>query len=164
MEKLGTRIVAFGILFFLSMTIQAEIYKWVDEHGQTHYGEKPPAHKKAKQVQLRNHSGSPSNADSVLSPAETPKDTTSRLEKQKKLIRALSDDRKAKQEEREKQQRMEKQRTRNCAIAKDNLRRYESSSSVYKVDDKGNRITLPGSERDKSIQRARAEVKKWCSS
>ena len=159
MESLLNKILIASIVMFLSITVNAEIYKWVDKHGQTHYGEKPPENNKSKQFQLRNEPApSVSKEKTVKNPAET----KSRLEKQQKLIRALSDDRKQKKEDRDKKQRMAKQRVRNCANSKDNLRRYQSSSSVYKVDDKGNRVTLPGAERDKSIQRARDEVKKWC--
>ena len=159
MESLIKKLLVASMVMFLSLTAHAEIYKWVDEHGQTHYGEKPPANKKSKQIYVR---PAPVSGIATETSTKQPSDSRSRLEKQQKLIRALSDDRKQKQEQRAKQQRMEKQRIRNCAVSKDNLRRYQSSSSVYKVDDKGNRITLPGTERDKSIQRARAEVKKWC--
>jgi len=151
----------FGIIILLLISSQAyaAIYKWVDSQGLTHYSEKPPVNIKSKQIQLR-----PEAAPSATpggSPHQ-PTDTGTRLKKQQKLIRALSADRKEKQEQRKKQQRIEKQRIRNCAMSKDNLRRYESSSAVYKVDDKGKRIILPSAERDKSIGQARAEVKKWC--
>ena len=159
MDSLKYKILLACMFILFSMHIQAEIYKWVDERGHTHYGEKPPANKKSKQIQLRKEPVRSIPKDKV---EKNPAETKTRLEKQQKLIRALSDDRKQKKEQREKQQRMSKQKVRNCANAKDNLRRYQSSSSVYKIDDDGNRITLPGAARDKSIQRARAEVKKWC--
>ena len=31
----------------------AQVYKWVDEKGTTHYGERPPPGKKAREVQQR---------------------------------------------------------------------------------------------------------------
>ncbi|MFO7603493.1 MAG: DUF4124 domain-containing protein [Gammaproteobacteria bacterium] len=160
--RISRNVLLFAVLgLLLPLGASAEIYKWVDEQGQTHYGEKPPAGQRSKQLQI-----DPGVATSPR--AEKPDSSSnageSRLERQQKLIRAMSEERQLKQEKREKAQRMEQQRIRNCANAKDNLRRYESSSSVYKVDDAGNRITLPGSERDKSIQRARAEVRKWCGS
>jgi len=159
MDSLINKIVFIGMMMLVSVPTHGEIYKWVDKHGHTHYGEKPPENKKSKQIQLRNEPVRSVAKDKV---EKNPAETKTRLEKQEKLIRALSDDRKQKKEQREKQQRMAKQRVRNCANAKDNLRRYQSSGSVYKLDDKGNRVTLPGAARDKSIQRARAEVKKWC--
>lgn len=36
----------------------AQVYKWVDEQGRTHYGEKPPANKGAP-VNLRDPTGGP---------------------------------------------------------------------------------------------------------
>ena len=154
------RIIWLIILLAVYSQASAEIYKWVDGQGVTHYSEKPPVSGKAKKIQLKK---SESTADLPGKPAEdNHENNRSRLEKQQKLLRALSDDRQQEKEQRQKAERMEKQRIRNCAISKDNLRRYESSSAVYKVDDQGKRILLPSSERDKSIQRARAEVKKWC--
>ena len=152
-----------SVLLLILQPAQAEIYKWVDEHGTTHYGEKPPSKGKAKQIQLRNQPLSDTTAtpDSAADKTKAT-ETESRLEKQQKLIRALSEDRQQKKEQKERAERMEKQRIRNCAVSKDNLRRYENSSAVYKVDDKGNRVILPNASRDQSISRARAEVQKWC--
>ncbi len=153
------RIVWIMMLLAIYSQASAEIYKWVDQQGVTHYSEKPPANGKVKKIQLKSESAADMTEKSAV---EKPTNNRSRLEKQQKLLRALSDDRQQEKEQRQKAERMAKQRIRNCAMSKDNLRRYESSSAVYKVDDQGKRIMLPSSERDKSIQRARAEVNKWC--
>lgn len=143
----------------LSSPAVAEIYKWVDEHGQTHYGEKPPEHRKSKQVYIR---PAPVSVPSQEATTTKPHDNSSRLERQKKLIRSMSEERRQKKQQKQREEKMQKARQRNCAIAKDRLRRYQNSSAVYRVDDKGNRVFLPNSEREKSIERSRAEVKKWC--
>ncbi len=39
-------------LFGLSTAAHAEIYKWVDEHGNTHFTDSPPAEKKVESVKL----------------------------------------------------------------------------------------------------------------
>lgn len=36
------RLVLFVLLIFSSLAIQAEMYRWVDEHGKTHFSDKKP--------------------------------------------------------------------------------------------------------------------------
>jgi len=36
------RIIIFGVLIAFYSLPQAEVYKWVDENGKTHFGDKPP--------------------------------------------------------------------------------------------------------------------------
>ena len=38
------------ILFFLLTPAYAALYKWTDEQGNTHYGERPPNHQKAQSI------------------------------------------------------------------------------------------------------------------
>lgn len=45
-----TRLIALCIVTLASGPLAAQAYKWVDEHGVTNYGEKPPANRPAKAV------------------------------------------------------------------------------------------------------------------
>jgi Domain of unknown function (DUF4124) len=42
------------ILFFLSFPIHSEVYKWTDENGKTHFGDKPPETTEFDQVDIKN--------------------------------------------------------------------------------------------------------------
>lgn len=33
---------AFALLLFLALPVQAQVYSWVDENGQKHFGNQPP--------------------------------------------------------------------------------------------------------------------------
>lgn len=41
------------LLLLCNYSAQAEIYKWVDEHGKSHFTDKPPAGKKTEEVELK---------------------------------------------------------------------------------------------------------------
>ncbi len=43
----------FLLLMFIAGTAVAGIYKWVDENGKTHFGDKPPQQSGAEQMELR---------------------------------------------------------------------------------------------------------------
>lgn len=54
--------IACGMLgLLLTSAAQAEVYKWVDEKGRTHYTDKPPDKAKAEllELQLNTYSGAP---------------------------------------------------------------------------------------------------------
>lgn len=38
------------LLSGISVSLQAEVYKWVDSKGVTHYGSKPPRHAKSEKI------------------------------------------------------------------------------------------------------------------
>ena len=42
-----------GLFFLLSFSVNAEIYKWVDDRGKLHFTDNPPADKKIEEVKLR---------------------------------------------------------------------------------------------------------------
>ena len=42
------------IFLLLSVSAQAEIYKWIDENGGVHYAAQPPIHQKKKRVKAKN--------------------------------------------------------------------------------------------------------------
>lgn len=41
------------LLLLFSFSANAEIYKWVDEHGNAHFTDKPPANKKTEEIELK---------------------------------------------------------------------------------------------------------------
>lgn len=41
------------ILLLCSFSASAEIYKWIDQHGKTHFTDKPPAGQKTEEVRLK---------------------------------------------------------------------------------------------------------------
>jgi len=49
-----SRILTYTLLFLLcSFSAHAEIYKWVDEYGKSHFTDKPPVGKKTQEIELK---------------------------------------------------------------------------------------------------------------
>lgn len=46
-------IVLTTFLFLLSSSVNAEIYKWIDDNGNVHFTDKPPANQKTEEVELK---------------------------------------------------------------------------------------------------------------
>ena len=85
----STSIIIFTFLVLSASTAEAEIYKWVDDNGNVHYGDKPVAN--SEQLNI------------VTDEAPTNKlSKKERAERRQNLIDAFEEDRQAKKEQQEK--------------------------------------------------------------
>ena len=49
-----------------------------------------------------------------------------------------------------------------CNASRDQLKRAESASALYDLDEKGNRVLLNKKQYEIAMKQARARVDKWC--
>lgn len=56
-------------IIFSSFSFSAEVYKWVDEHGNTHYADKKPNNTESKSIHIRNTTSTPNQRTSSQSNA-----------------------------------------------------------------------------------------------
>lgn len=54
------------------------------------------------------------------------------------------------------------ERNRNCAYARDRLRRYQEAGTLYNLDGQGERRVLSETERAASHKMAEDDIAKWC--
>ncbi len=141
-----------GIILLLPATAVPEIYKWVDEHGRTHYGEKPPAKSPSKQVPIKNTSAPPAGNTSP----ESQKD------RQQRLLRAFEEERLQRESNRQKAKQEREQSKKKCAYARNRLRIAQGGYRLYDFDKQGNRVYLDSQQIDQARARARQEVKRLC--
>jgi hypothetical protein len=146
-----TRKLLLLLLVWTTSASAAGVYKWVDEQGRVHYGERPPARAQAQEIEVR-------QAPPPL-PAE---DEAARRDNQQRLLRAFEEEREQKKAQKQKSQEEEAKRERQCAVARDRVRRYETVARVYDLDNQGNRRILSDEERAATEAQARQEVARWC--
>ena len=144
------RVILFFCLLYFVPSVNAEIYKWVDEHGRVHYDDKPPVAAQKKLMDINEES------NAVRSISE------SRAEKRKKLLDAIDEDRQLKKEQEAKDKKKKAKMLKQCHVARDNLKLYQRSHSVYDLDKDGNRVTLPSSARDQVIANIKKQIKQYC--
>lgn len=140
---------SFMMLLFLSSVVHAEIYKWTDDKGNIHYGDKPVTNSKEMDI-----SEEPSQNQAVSK--------SERDERRKKLLESFDVDRQKKKEKSAENRKNKKQRDAQCGHAKDRLRRYKTASSLYDVDKHGKRTTLSGDVHKKAIKDLQKKIRKYC--
>jgi hypothetical protein len=125
----------------------AQMYKWVDEKGVTHYSETPPPDGKAAKVDIRPATGgasAPAGADW----------------KQKEL--ESKQQRVQKDQDQQQEQKQSSARYNNCMEAQRQLATAQQPRPLFQVNDKGEKVYLDDKEREREIAGWQANVKKYC--
>ena len=130
---MGERI---GLWFFLCVLTgtaapaYAEVYRWVDEHGNVHFGDRPPG-EQAEAVELD---------ERALNVQEV---SGERLEQQKKILDAYAEERRVRKEQAEQAAAQAAERRQACHEVRDQLRQMRDGGFVwYELDTDGERVYL----------------------
>ena len=127
----------------------AQVYKWVDEKGTTHYGERPPQGKKAQEVEPRLANPRPAPGK-TSEPDWKAKD----LEFRGRRIEAEQSEAKQKQQETANRQA--------CNQARDHLAQMKTARGLYRLNDKGERVYESDEERRASMAQLEALIAQRC--
>ena len=137
-------------LAILASPVQAGVYKWIDENGRVHYGDKPTSNN-ANEVKIKDQNG----AGQSDQPA-------SRHEMQQRFLRAREEERNEKKRARAESKRKRAEATRKCELAKKEYDKYRYAGSIYVKGKDGEREYLSFKERETYEKSLAARVNKWC--
>jgi hypothetical protein len=129
-----------------------QVYSWKDASGKIHYGDRPPAEKKADTRKLN---ASPMASDDVAATRKANADR--QLEEREKQGKAQDGAKKPAEDPAQ-----AKQREDNCRQARANLAAIESGEVRFSINDKGERVGLDGNVREAELAKARKSVDDWC--
>jgi len=128
----------------------AEVYKWTDEQGRVHFGDRPTS-SNAEQFKLKKQPSPSSSASSSTQPRVT----------QQQLLNMYQQEREKKKAAKKKQKEEAKKLALKCANARDDLRQYEGSR-LYEVLPTGERRYFSEEERAKTISDLKKNIKRHC--
>lgn len=139
-------------LFSATASFSAQVYKWVDENGQTQFSQFPPDQEsQAKKIKV----DTPKSAASAQSVEKL------NNMRQKLLENSVS---RNTQSEQDKEDAAEAERkAQNCELAKQQLRDLEANGRVYKTLENGEREWYDVEGRAKLIKDAKSQVSELCS-
>ena len=136
------------IVPFVAST-SAEIYRWTDAQGKTHFSEHPPE----EQVKSEEISSqlSPLNRDS----------STEETKKLQRLFKDATPEEQAhQQQEKTQQQQQDQQKNLACNKAKNKLQKLRGR--VYFTDDNGQEVVISEKERQQRVIRLEKEIQRRC--
>ena len=138
------------VALVLSVPAAAQVYKWVDANGVTHYSEKPPETGKSKEVRLREPSPAGASPKQGLDASLQERD---RAFKQRQVAREQDEAKLAKD-----RAALDLQ----CKSERNALADMRQIPRLYDMNDKGERVFLSATERDERLASRQAEYDKNC--
>jgi len=134
----------------LASPLAAEgVYKWTDEKGRTHYGDRPLG-------------GDSRPIDVKPAPLAEDPASSERRERSRKLLDELAESRAEKAAADTKAREESAQRQAACAEARDRLYDYEHAGYIYETDEHGNRRILNDAEHAQALAASREAVTQSC--
>jgi len=148
-DGMRTSILAVALLAASAPALATDVYKWVDEDGRIHYGDRP-AGESAEAVEIE-----------PRQPGTDP-ELEQRRDKRDKLLEQFADERRREAEEAERLAAEKAQRKRECTRARDQLWQYEHAPYLYDTNDDGERRILSDAERAAEENKLRRFLENKC--
>ncbi len=142
------RLLIAALLAVLAAPAAAQLYKWVDKDGKTHYSDAPPPNQETKQLNVQ--SGATTNA-----PAK------SSVERDKAAQKAR-DEAKESGKKADEAARNASDKDESCSRAKQAYATYADGGRIHKYNDKGEREFLSDEAIEKERERSRREMDEAC--
>lgn len=138
------------ILSVVTASATGEVYKWVDEDGKVHYGDRRPA------------SGADPNVLELAPAPPKDADHDERSLQRRRLLDAFDAERTEQRQAQAKAAAAKRERAEKCARVRRDLARFERANIVYTEDDDGTRIYMSDAERKAAISAARTWLDEHC--
>ena len=139
-----------GTLSFMGPA-SADVYKWVDDQGRVHYGDRPPE---------------PNTEPLPLQPATVPAQPApsedARRKSRQRLLDVYWEERQQKQADAQRQRRQKAERQEKCQQTQRRYARFNGAGGIYQKNTKGSREYLERDERERFMQELKAEVERRC--
>jgi len=143
----------------LSLPLNAmagDIYKWTDEEGNVHYGAQP----ESSNAQNLNIKVTP--PPTVTDHQNNAQDNTSAEFDETNPDSSTDDPSAISDKQAEIDAKNEEIRKKNCEMIKTRLAAIQRGGRLYEVDDKGERQYWDDKTRTSKLDKAQADLKKWC--
>ncbi len=139
-----------SITLFISTSLAAKSYRWVDENGVTVYSQRPPP------------SGAGTEIKAPPPPAISPEDAQRKLDAQKQKLADLREDRKLKKKQAGETEAEAKKQKSNCVAAQQNLAGRLNRPHARQKGSDGEYRYITEEARQEKIKAAQKYIQKNC--
>jgi len=137
------------LLMLMPILAQAQaLYRWVDDRGEVHYGQVPPAGVQAEQIRR----------------ASPPSDRAAqeRLDRAVGASQERQDEQRRAASEQERQADSERIRRENCTQARNNLETLTARGGRVTIRENGAYRVLEEEERQRMLEETQAQIEEYC--
>jgi hypothetical protein len=142
-----------GILLAVAGPAAGEIYKWTDETGTVHYGDRPTGADSEVRLDVTSERTNPERIQQIVQAR-----SDARSERQKAEAARAANEPSPEELRAEAQQRAEK-----CTEYKERLQKFVTSRRLYRHDENGERVYLDEEQTLATRARVQEKVEEYCS-
>ncbi|WP_417515278.1 DUF4124 domain-containing protein [Marinobacter sp.] len=128
----------------------AGAYRWVDENGQTHFGDRPPANAVTDEVRLK------------VPPPSSDAAATERKQRVNEFLQQSEKERAAREENQARQEARAAKLEAHCEALQARLKYLKSVSGIYRLNKDGERVFVNDEENERIRKEFRARVQSEC--
>lgn len=128
----------------------AGTYRWVDENGQTHFGDRPPANANSDEVKLDPASAEP---DAIA---------RQRHERMQEFLEQSEQQRAERNEREAREEALAAEQEARCEVLRGRLKYLKSVSRLYHVNNDGERVYIDDEQNEQFRREFRAQVQREC--
>ena len=129
-----------------------KFYKWVDAEGLTHYSQHPPKDQSIEKEQIKINEKKPTDSAKAIT----------QLKKNREVLLKAAEDRKSGGKKDPDEEAMQEAKTKNCQIAKDNLKQLNENARVRETGEDGELKYLSEEEHQKRKNVNSSYIKEHC--
>ncbi len=152
--KTPARLILICLASVFSYSAHSNVYKWVDEQGNVHYGQQRPSNAQVEKLDVERHA--PQDTSSYKRPGQNKKATD---EGKKDETDADAKEKKDKKPETAAEK---KRRKAACAQARQQLATMQSIGRIRSKDKDGNTAYLSQQQKEARIKKIRESISKQC--
>ncbi|SFE67882.1 DUF4124 domain-containing protein [Nitrosomonas sp. Nm166] len=141
-----------GLIWLLSVTANAQVYKWVDENGKTQYTDQPPPPGVSREKQRLNLKSVSAPTNNAINQSKTLSEERLEFDKRQQQ----------KKEEEAKQLAKAEENKKKCIDAQSRLRMYSDSPRLTIPDGSGGIAYVDDDMRQKRINEANQAIATFC--
>jgi hypothetical protein len=142
------------IMFLVStsgMALANDIYKWTDENGNVHYGDRPSGEASEERMAIRSRATDPGKVQARVQ-------STYQTKNEAEQAAAVEPAGPTEEELRA----QAKERAQKCDTYKARLQKFVTSRRLYKQDENGERVYLDEEETQAARERVENQVQEYC--
>ena len=141
------------IVLLFSTSLSAEVFRWVDENGKVHFGDRPPMGQKTETLDL------PKGPDQSQAPLVSDEE---RKLRQRKLVKMLEEERLAKEQAKQEAAAEAKEKEQHCIRFKNRLAYLDRYTHIYNEREDGTRDYMSDEEMDAYRARVKEQYRQEC--
>jgi len=131
----------------------SEIYKWTDENGTVHYGDRPTGANSEVRLNISSEPTDPERVQQIVQARADARAEREEAESARAATEASPEELRAEAEE----------RAEKCTMYKDRLQKFVTSRRLYRHDESGERVYLDEQETLAARNRVQEQVEEYCS-